>query len=142
MMMRTLLLSFVSFPLFAASAIDLSPRWIDTSIDGITRRQLFFADGERKILISTSGETEAISGLGGTIFRFSKHPNIEFFLTQSPLFPTEAFAAAKLSGYRQTARKFLPAGATAIEIREEVANPVTINAWRSFRLLLRFEHEN
>jgi hypothetical protein len=141
MTMRTLL-AVLALPLSGANAIDLSPRWIDTSIDGITRRQLFFADGEKKILISTSSETEAAAGSGGTIFRFPKYPNIEFCLTQSTHVPADAFAATKLGEYRETARKLLPAHATGVEIREEVANPVTINAWRSFRMLLRFKHDD
>lgn len=138
MKLRTILLGLLSIPALHAAAIDLSPRWVETTIDGFTRRQLFFAEGDKKFLISTDRETEVAPGFGGTAFKFPKFPNIEFYLTPSGLSPSDLFKDVKLTDYREAARKLLPARAHKAEVVEETSNPIIINEWTSFRVLYRF----
>ena len=132
------LLGLIALPLFQASALDLTPRWIDTSIDGVPKRQLYFADGEKKFLLSIDKETEVAARYGGVNFRFSKFPDIEFIVMPSRFKPADAFDEIKLIEYRESARSLLPARAKSVQTAEEKANPIPINGWKSFRILLRF----
>ena len=135
---RTSLLSLLALPLFQASAIDLTPRWIDTSIDGVPRRQLYFADGNKKFMLSIDRETDVAPRFGGADFTFPKLPDIDFIVVPSRFTPDVPFDEARLIEYREAARKLLPTRAHGAEITEEVANPIPINKWKSFRMTLRF----
>jgi hypothetical protein len=121
-------------------AIDLSPRWIDTYAEGLTFRRLYFAsDDGQKITVRTSADTETSAGFGGTVFRFPKFPETTVILTRSSLSPEAHFSDLQtLDRYREAARHLLPAGAKASEIREEVQNPLPINHWQSYRVLISF----
>ena len=135
---RNSLLSLLALPLFQASAIDLTPRWIDTSIDGVPRHQLYFADGTKKFMLSIDRETDVSPRFGGVDFTFPKLPDIDFIVVPSRFTPDVPFDEARLIEYREAARKLLPARARGAEITEEVANPIPINKWTSFRMTLRF----
>ena len=56
-------------------AVDLTPRYIDTFVDGFASRRLYFADGEKKIGLSLDQETKVEGGSGGAVFRFTKVPD-------------------------------------------------------------------
>ena len=133
-----LLLSLISLPLFQATALDLTPRWIDTAIDGVPKRQLYFADGDKKFMLSIDRETEVGARFGGASFRFPKLPDIDFIIMPSKFKPADVFDEAKLVEYREAARSLLPARGRSSETVEEQSNPIPINGWKSFRVKLRF----
>ena len=135
---QSLLLSLIALPLFQATALDLTPRWTDIAIDGVPKRQLYFADGDKKFMVSVDQETEVSSQLGGTNFRFPKLPDIDFIVIPSKFKPSDAFDEAKLVEYREAARSLAPARSRGVETVEEESNPIPINRWKSFRVKLRF----
>ena len=139
---RTALLSLFALPLLHASAIDLTPRWTDTAIDGIPKRQMYFADGSKKFLLSIDKETEVGARFGGAEFKFPKFPDIDFIMVPSQFKPDAAFDETNLAAYREAARKLLPARAHDAEIAEEKANPIPINGWKSFRALIHFKMDS
>ena len=61
-----------------ASAVDLTPRYLDTFVDGVTTHRLYFADGDKKITVAINPETTVESGAGGVVFRFPKFSDIIF----------------------------------------------------------------
>lgn len=133
-----LLPGLLALPLLHAAALDLTPRWTDTSIDGIPKRQLYFADGGKKFTVSLDQETEVTPQLGGTSFRFPKLPDIDFIVLPSKFKPSDAFDETKLVQYREAARSLAPAQSRGVETVGEQANPIPINRWQSFRVKLRF----
>lgn len=133
-----LLLSLIALPFFQTSALDLTPRWIDTAIDSVPKRQLYFADGDKKFMLSIDRETEVAARFGGTNFRFPKFSDIDFLILPSRLNPAVPFNEAKLVDYREAARSLLPPRARSVETVEEQSNPIPINQWKSFRVKLRF----
>ena len=135
---HSLLLSLIALPLFHAAALDLTPRWTDVSIDGVTKKQLYFTDGAKKFMLSTDQETEVSPQLGGTNFRFPKLPDIDFIVLPSKFKPTDAFDEVKLVQYREAARALTPARSRGVETVEEESNPIPINRWKSFRVKLRY----
>ncbi len=134
----TSLFALFALPIFHGSAIDLTPRWTDTAIDGIPQRRLYFADGSQKITLSIDKETEVAARYGGANFKFPKFPDIDLIVMPSTFTPNDAFDETKLAAYRETARKLLPARARSAEISEEKIDPLPINRWKSFLVQLRF----
>lgn len=116
-----------------AGAVDLTPRYIDTFIDGVANRRLYFTDGEKKIGVSLDHETKVEAGAGGVVFRFPKYPDATFLIKPSPMTADQPFEGIALERYREAARRFLPPGATNIKALEEVADPLPINRWTSRR---------
>ena len=135
---RTSLLCLLALPVLHASAIDLTPRWTDTAIDGVPQRRLYFTDGSQKILLSIDKETEVAARYGGASFHFPKLPDIDFIVRPSDYTPNDAFDETKLDQYRDAARKLLPARARNAETTGEQLNPIPINHWKCFRVQLRF----
>ena len=142
MNIRILLLLLACLPGLPAAAIDLTPRWTDTFIDGIASRRLYFADGDKKILIGIDRETSVRAGSGGSVFQFPKFPDSTFILTRSRNSPEEKFADLGLERYREAARRFPGPRARDIEVREETSEPLRINDWHSFRLVMTYTIEN
>ncbi len=138
MKLRTTLLSLLALPVFHAGAIDLTPRWTDTTIDGIPQRHLYFADGSQKFLLSIDKETEVAPRYGGANFRFPKFPDVDLIVMPSSFTPNVPFDETKLDEYRDAAKKLLPASARTAEIKVEKANPLPINNWKSFLMELHF----
>jgi hypothetical protein len=116
-----------------AGAVDLTPRYIDTFRDGITIHRLFFANGDEKIGLSINRETTVEAGGGGVVFRFPKFPSIVFLLKHSPMPSDQEFDGVSLERYREAAHRQLPPGAQLVTEVAEVADPITINRWRSHR---------
>jgi hypothetical protein len=123
----------------SAAAIDLTPRYIDTFIDGIVSRRLYFSDGEKKIGISLDHETTVEPGGGGVIFRFTKVPDASFLIKSSPMTPDQPFEGIALDRYREAARRLLPPGAKEVKALDEVDNTLPINRWTSRRFSYTFE---
>jgi hypothetical protein len=133
MKFRILLALLCGATAFRATALDLTPRYIDTYRDGVTVRRLFFADGDQKIGLSINRETTVEEGGGGVVFRFPKFPDILFTLKHSPMSADQPFDGVALAQYQEAARHQLPPGSTDIKILPEEAEPITINRWHSHR---------
>jgi len=116
-----------------ASAVDLTPRYIDTYRDGITIHRLFFADGDQKIGLSVNRETTVEAGGGGVVFRFPKFSDIFFILKHSPMSADQPFEGVPLEQYREAAHRQLPPGAQEIKVLPEEVEPMPINNWHSHR---------
>jgi hypothetical protein len=114
-----------------AMAVDLTPRFIDTFIEGITIRRLYFADGEKKIGLSLDHETTVGQGEGGVVFRFEKLPDATFLIKNSPMTPEQVFEGVPLERYREAARRLLPRGAKNVKALDEAADTLPINRWTS-----------
>ena len=121
------------------SAVDLTPRYIDTFIDGHASRRLYFADGEKKIGVSLDRETRVEAGAGGVVFRFGKFTDITFLVKPSPMTPDQPFDGIALERYTEAARRLLPPGAKSVKALEETADPLPINRWTGRRFLYSCE---
>ena len=126
-------------PHWASAGIDLTPRFIDTFVDGATFHRLYFTDGEKKFVVSLNRETEVSPEAGGALFRFPKVPDATFLVVRSRLSPDDKFEGAALDRYRESARRLLPVQARGSTIRQEVPNPFPINDWKSYRIILSFD---
>jgi len=116
-----------------ATAIDLTPRYIDTFIDGVASSRLYFADGEKKIGVSLDHETTVEAGGGGVLFRFTKVPDATFLIRSSPMTPDQPFEGIALDRYREAARRLLPPAVKNVKALEEAANTLPVNRWTSRR---------
>jgi hypothetical protein len=133
-------LAFLSLALLLgpriAPALDLSPRYIDTLIDGIPQHSLYFSDGSKKIAISVDRETDVTSESGAALFRFPKFSSASFRLMLSPHKTSELFAAPDLERYRATVMQLIPTAAVQPIVEEESVDPIPVNRWRSYRFVL------
>ncbi len=121
------------------STVDLTPRYIDTEIDGIKSRRLYFTEDAKKIGISLDRETEvAADSSGGVIFRFPKVADASFRMTRSTIGADQPMSEGSLEQYRTTAISLVPSGATDVVITEETANPLPINRWVSHRFVASY----
>ena len=120
------------------SAVDLTPRYIDTFEAGVAGHRLYFSDGEKKIGLSLDRETNVGAGGGGVIFRFPKFPEASFLMKHSPVTADQPFTGVPLDRYREAARRLLPPGSTEVKALDETRDPLTINRWRSYRLAYTF----
>lgn len=122
-----------------ASTVDLTPRYLDTKIDGFAARRLYFMEATKKIGISLDMETTVAATSAGVVFKFTMLPDTSFRIGTSPLTPEESMTDPEgLARYRAAANNFVPAGATDAKILEEVTNPLPINSWRSQRFVLSY----
>ena len=135
---RNVLLSLIALPLFQASALDLTPHLIETTIAGYPKRLVRVQDAGRKYTLNIDRETEVASRSGGIKFAFQKLPDIDFLVMPSKFKPTDAFDEARLVEYRASARSLLPARAKSAEVVQELANPLNVNNWKSFRIKFHF----
>jgi len=122
-----------------APAVDLTPRYIDTFIDGVANRRLYFADGEKKIGVRVNQETKVEPGAGGVVFRFTKVPGATFLIKPSPMTGDQPFDGIALERYREAARRLLPPGVKDVKALEEVVDPLPINRWTGRRFVYSCE---
>ena len=122
-----------------SSAVDLTPRYIDTFEAGVAGHRLYFSDGEKKIGLSLDRETAVAPGGGGVIFRFPKFPEASFLVKHSPVTADQPFSGVPLDRYREAARRLLPPGSTEVKVLDETRDPLTINRWRSYRFACTFD---
>lgn len=123
-----------------ASTVDLTPRYVDTFIDGVNARRLYFLEDSKKIGISLDRETEVASGGGGGVtFKFPKFPDASFRIGPSPLKAAEPMSEASLEHYRGVACSLVPGGATEVKVIEEIADPLAINHWQSYRFIVTYQ---
>ncbi len=131
--MRLLAFFWALFLAGQAKAVDLTPRYIDTFIDGIASRRLYFADGEKKIGVRINHETRVEGGAGRAVFRFTKVPGATFLIKPSPMTPDQPFEGIALERYREAARRLLPPGVRNVKVLEEVPDPLPVNRWTGRR---------
>jgi len=123
-----------------ASTVDLTPRYLETEVDGHKSRRLYFLEEKRKIGLSLDQETVVAVEAAGVIFRFPKLPDTSFKIATSPLTPEDAMSEAEvLKRYRAAALAFVPVGATEAKVVEEVTDPLPINHWESHRFLVSYQ---
>ena len=122
-----------------APAVDLTPRYIDTFIDGHASRRLYFSDGEKKIGISLDRETRVEGAAGGAVFRFAKFTDMTFLVKPSPMTPDQLFEGIALERYREAARRLLPPGSKNVKALEELPDPLPINRWTGRQFLYSCE---
>lgn len=127
------------FAPLAPAGIDLTPRYIDTFVEGTTLHRLYFSDGEKKFVLSLNRETEVTPDSGGALFRFPKVPDATFLVVRSRQSPDDKFEGPALDRYRESAKRLLPVLARGTAIREEILNPFPINDWKSYRIVLSFD---
>jgi hypothetical protein len=141
--MKKLLLPFAlasTLAGFDATALDLTPRYVNTEIDGYANRQLYIMDESRKIGLGTDRETTVAAESGALVFRFTKLSDASFRIATSPLTPADLLDdPATLERYRASAVGLAPAGATEVKVLEEQANPLPINQWQSHRFLVSYQ---
>ena len=135
----TILLATILLPQIGFSSIDLTPRYTDMFADGIVLHRLYFTDGQKKFVVSLNRETEVSADAGGVLFRFPKFPEITFSMARSRLSPDDKFEGATLERYRESAKRLLPVLARSSVILEEALNPLPVNGWKSFRVVLTCE---
>ncbi|MDB6175220.1 MAG: hypothetical protein JWL59_4531 [Chthoniobacteraceae bacterium] len=123
----------------AASAIDLTPRYVTTASDGVRSRHPCFLDGNKKYAVTLDSETELLPGEGAAIFNFTKFRRAVMKLTQSPLKPSLGSDLVDLALYRKTAERLLPDGAIHPVIVSEDSEVLPINRWRSKQLVFDYE---
>jgi hypothetical protein len=123
----------------SASALDLAPKFINTSADGITIRRPYFSDGSKKYSVTLNVETELVPYEDGALFRFIKLKNAEMRLRPSSFSTEVKFAPDTLDRYQDAARKLLPQIAQEVTLVEETPNPVTINRWKSHRYVFKYK---
>ncbi len=123
-----------------ASTVDLTPRYVESDVDGYKTRKLHFLDGSKKIGIGVDQETTVSTDGSGVVFKFPKFPDAGFRIATSPLSPEDSMSdASALERYRAAAKTWVPAGATEVQILEEVAGPLPINRWQSHRFVISYQ---
>ena len=121
------------------STVDLTPRYVDTEIDGIKFRRLYFTEDGKKIGISLDRETDVTADPGGgVIFRFPKVPDASFRMTRSPIGADRPMSEGSMEQYREAAKALVPSGVTDVVISEETTNPLPINRWVSQRFVITY----
>ena len=122
----------------SASALDLTPTFINTVADGVIIRRPYFTDAGTKYSLTLDMETELTPYEDGSLFRFSKFKQGEMRLRPSSFSPDIKFAPDTLGQYEEAARKMLPEVATKVTLVEQVKNPWPINGWQSHRFVFSY----
>ena len=120
------------------SAIDLTPSFVTTVVDGIPIRRPCFADGDKRYAVTVDGETELTGYEGAALFNFSKFPRAVMRLGPSPLKPDIVFSGEVLERYRKVAAQLLLKGAEQIRLESETADVLLINDWVTYRMVFTY----
>lgn len=122
----------------SASALDLTPTFINTVADGIIIRRPYFSDAGKKYSVTLDMETELTPYEDGSLFRFTKFKQGEMRLRSSSFNPETKFGPDTLGQYEEAARKMLPQIATNVTLVDQVKNPWPINGWQSHRFIFSY----
>lgn len=122
----------------SASALDLTPTFINTFADGIVIRRPYFADGAKKYAVTLDMETELTPYEDGALFRFTKFKQGEMRLRPSSFATEMKFGPDTLDRYEEAARRLLPQIAEKVTLVEQVKNPWPINGWQSHRFVFTY----
>lgn len=127
--------------LSCAKAVDLTPRFRDSTVGGMAQHRMFFADGKQKITVNLDFQTRVEAGASGAVFRFLRIPEAVFILRHSPMSSDEPFHGVSMQRYREAAHRLLPPNVTSVESLEEIADPITINGWHSYRFVFSYTEQ-
>lgn len=122
----------------SASALDLTPTFLNTVADGIIIRRPYFSDSGKKYSMTLDMETELTPYEDGALFRFTKFNQGEMRLRPSAMSPETKFGPDTISQYEEAARKLLPQVATKVTLVDQVKNPWPINGWQSHRFIFSY----
>lgn len=123
-----------------ASTVDLTPRYVQTEIDGYPARQLYILADSQKIGLGMDAATTVGPENGGLVFKFSNLPDASFRVATSPHSPDDAWSdPTALERYRASTLALAPAGATEVKVLEEITQPLPINQWQSHRFILSYQ---
>ena len=122
-----------------AAALDLTPHYVTTQVEGPPVRRPCFVDGDKKFAVTVDSETELTGYDGSAIFNFTKFPRAVMRLGQSPLKPSAVFEGQTLDRYRAAAAQLLLQGAEQPVLESEVTNVLPINHWTSHRFVFVYK---
>ncbi len=122
----------------SATALDLTPTFINTVADGIIIRRPYFADGGKKYSLTLDMETELTPYEDGSLFKFTRFKQGEMRLRPSSFSTETKFGPDTLGQYEEAARKMLPQASTKITLVDQVKNPWPINGWQSHRFIFSY----
>jgi hypothetical protein len=137
--MKTQISLLLALGALSASALELSPRFMNMTADGITIRRPYFADGSKKYSVTLNGETELIPYEDGALFRFVKLNHAEMRLRPSSFSVETKFEGEALERYQEAARKLLPQYAEEVVLEQQTPNPLTMNDWKSHRFIYKYK---
>jgi hypothetical protein len=130
---------FLALSALTASALDLTPNFINATADGITIRRPYFADGSKKYSVTLNVDTELLPYEDGALFRFIKLKDAAMRLRPSSFGVEVKFAPETLDQYQEAARRLLPQIAEDVVLEQQTANPITINRWKSHRFVYKYK---
>lgn len=130
---------FLALSAVSASALDLTPYFVNTIADGITIRRPYFSDGSKKYSVTLNIETELLPYEDGALFRFVKLKNAAMRLRPSSFSVEMKFGPDTLDRYQEAARKLLPPTATDVVLEQQAPNPMPINGWASHRFVYKYK---
>ena len=136
--MKTPISLFLALTALSASALDLSPRFINVTADGITIRRPYFADGDRKYSVTLNVETELVPYENGAQFRFVKLRNSDMLLRPSTFSVDVKFDADTIGRYERAARSLLPTAAEDVVLEKQTPNPLPMNGWKSHQFVYKY----
>lgn len=129
----------IGLTLSAKAQIDLRPHYFKAG--GIIGRA-YFADGDKKYALTLDSETELSETNDGALFRFTNVPQATMLLRHTPLDKQLPFDTASLIIYLKAAKALLPQGSEDAILEAQIANPLPINQWRSYRFVLSYTISN
>jgi hypothetical protein len=130
---------FFALSAASASALDLTPYFINTIADGVVIRRPYFSDGGKKYSVTLNIETELLPYEDGALFRFIKLKHAEMRLRPSSFSVEVKFGPDTLERYQEAARLLLPPSAREVVLEQEVPNPMPINEWASHRFVFKYK---
>ena len=137
--MKTPVSLLLALSALSASALDLTPTFINTTADGVILRRPYFSDAGKKYSVTLNSETELVPYEDGALFRFAKPKNAEMRWRPSPFSTEVKFEPETLERYQAAARRLLPQVAEDVVLEEETPNPITINRWKSHRYVFKYK---
>jgi hypothetical protein len=139
-MNRALLTTLIALTVTGtAPAIDLTPSFVTTVVDGIPIRRPCFVDGDKRYAVTVDRETELTGYDGAALFNFKKFPRAVMRLGQSPLKPDNVFSGEALERYRAVAVQLILKGAEEVTLESGAADVLPINHWTSQRFVFAYK---
>lgn len=121
-----------------AAAIDFTPQFVTTALDGPPVRRPCFVDGKKKFAVTVDAETELTGADGAALFNFTKFSRAVMRLGPSTLKPEINFSVDNIERYRSAAAALLLQGAQQVTLESETANVLPVNNWTSQRFTFTY----
>ena len=132
------ILAILCLTLSMRAEIDFTPRFAETTADGVPVRRLFFTDGTRRIFVRAPVRWRVAGSAVSATFMPPDFVQAYVKLENSPLASAPAFDKAGLPAYRKLALASLPDGAVDWSIASETPDAIAINNWRSHELVVNY----